>query len=105
MLDIALNAHVPLKLICGHFGRNQVSFRVIKYDLNTTRNEMPTYVHQNIGLFLNVTKMKCHVNRTCFHAGLKFQAGMTSFRHLGECILTKLATVRNLRLNKFIRML
>ena len=24
---------------CGHFDRNEVSFRVIKYHVNTTRNE------------------------------------------------------------------
>ena len=36
-----------------------------------TRNEMPTHVHQNIELFRNAAEMKLHVNRTCFHAGLK----------------------------------
>ena len=64
----------------GHFDRNEISFRVIKYHVNTTRNEMPTYVHQNIGSFWNAAEMKLHVNRTCFHAGLKSQTGMSSFR-------------------------
>ena len=27
----------------GHFDRNEISFRVIKYRVNTTRNEIPTY--------------------------------------------------------------
>ena len=36
-----------------------------------TRNEMPKYAHQNIELFRNAAEMKLHVNRTCFHAGLK----------------------------------
>ena len=35
----------------SHFDRNEISFRVIKYYVNTTRNEMPTHVHQNIGSF------------------------------------------------------
>ena len=64
----------------GHFDRNEISFRVIKYHVNTTRNEMPTHVHQNIGSFWNAAEMKLHVNRTCFHAGLKSQTGMSSFR-------------------------
>ena len=54
----------------GHFDRNEISFRVIKYHVNTTRNEMPTHVHQNIRSFWNSVKTKFHVNRTCFHAGL-----------------------------------
>ena len=33
----------------GHFERNEISFRMIKYHVDTTRNEMPTHVHQNIG--------------------------------------------------------
>ena len=34
-----------------HFDRNEISFRVTKYDVNTTRNEMSTHVHQNIWSF------------------------------------------------------
>ena len=64
----------------GHFDRNKISFRVIEYHVNATRNEMPTHVHQIIGSFWNVAEMKLHVNRTCFHPGLKPQLGMTSFR-------------------------
>ena len=61
----------------GHFDRNEISFLVIKYHVNTTRNKM----HQNIRSFWNAAKMKLeHVNRTCFHAGLKSQTGMSSFR-------------------------
>ena len=40
---------------------------MIKY-VNTTRNEMPTHVHQNNGSLWIATEMKLHVNRTCFHA-------------------------------------
>ena len=29
----------------------ETKFQVIKYHVNTTRNEMPTHVHQNIGSF------------------------------------------------------
>ena len=57
-LDVTFNAHVRLKqaqcrygFYIGHFERNEISFRVIKYHVNTTRNEMPTHVHQNIGSF------------------------------------------------------
>ena len=64
----------------GHFDRNEISFRVIEYHVNTTWNEMPTHVHQTIGSFWNAAEMKLHVNRTCFHAGLKSQTGMSSFR-------------------------
>ena len=35
-------------------------------------------------------KMKLHVNRTCFHAGLKSQTGMSSFHPLCERILSLL---------------
>ena len=41
---------------------------------------MPTYVHQNIGLFSNAAEMKRHVNRTCLLTGFKSQTGMSSFR-------------------------
>ena len=33
----------------GHFDRNEISFRVIEYHVNTTQNVLPTHVHQNIG--------------------------------------------------------
>ena len=78
-----------LKLNAGHFDRNEISFWVIKYHVNTTRNEMPTRVHQNIGLFWNAAEMKLHVNRTCFHAGLKSQTGTSSFRFSCERTLTR----------------
>ena len=65
---------------CGHFDRNEISFWMIKYNVSTTRNEMPTHVHQNIGPFRNVADMKRHVNRICFYAALKSQSGLTSFR-------------------------
>ena len=41
---------------------------------------MPTYVHQNVGLFSNAAEMKRHVNRTCLLTGFKSQTGMSSFR-------------------------
>ena len=55
-MDVAFNAHVRLKLMrvgISYFERNEISIRVIKYHVNTTRNEIPLYVHQYIGLFWN----------------------------------------------------
>ena len=63
----------------SHFDRNDIPFWLIKYHVNTTQNEMPTHVHQTIGSFWNAGKMKLHVNRTCFYAGLKSQTGMSLF--------------------------
>ena len=63
----------------GHFDRNEISFRVIEYHVNTTRNEM-LIVHQIIGSFWNAAEMKLHVNKICFHADLKSQTCMSSFR-------------------------
>ena len=40
---------------------------------------MPVHVHQNIVPFLNAAEIKLHLNRTCFHTGLKCQTGMSSF--------------------------
>ena len=53
---------------------------MIEYHVNTTRNGMPTHVYQTIGSFWNAAEMKLHVNSTCFHASLKSQTGMSSFR-------------------------
>ena len=95
-LDVAFDVHVNLKLSgfhIGNFGKNEISFRVIKYHVNTTRNEMLTHVHQNIGTFWNAAEIILHVNGTCFHAGLKSQTGMSLFR---------LSCERNLYLNNFI---
>ena len=47
--------------------------------METTRSEMPTHVHQNVRSFWNAAKMKRHVNKNCFHSGLKSQTGMSSF--------------------------
>ena len=94
-LNVAFNAFNAFKTQCGHgfhitnFDRNEVSFRVIKYHVITNRNKMPTHVHRNIGLFWNAAGMKLHVNRTCFHTGLKSQTGMSSFRL--SCISTLIA--------------
>ena len=68
----------------------ETKFQVIKYHVNTTRNEMPTHVHQNIGSFQNAAEMKLHVNRSCLHAGLRSQTGMNSFRLSCERILTQI---------------
>ena len=70
LLDVAFNAHVRLKLNRGmdfiwaishfisYFDRNEISFRVIKYCVNTTRNEMPTHAHQDIDRFETQPKRK-----------------------------------------------
>ena len=46
----------------GHFGRNEISFRVIEYHVNTFRNEMPTHVHQSTGSFWNANETACEQN-------------------------------------------
>ena len=63
-----------------HFDRNEISFRLIKYHVNTNQDEMPAHVHQSFGSFWNAAEMKRHVNRASFHIGLKSQTGMRSFR-------------------------
>ena len=35
-------------------------------------------------LYIHMFEMKLHVNRICFHTGLKSQTGMTSFRFSSE---------------------
>ena len=56
-LDVVFNAHVHLKLNAGIdfisviLTEMKFSFRGIKYHVNTTQNEMPTHVHQNIRSF------------------------------------------------------
>ena len=52
----------------------------MKYHVNTSRNEMPRDVHQNIAPFWNAAEMTLQVKRTCFRAGLKCQTGKSSFR-------------------------
>ena len=68
-LDIALNVHVHLKITAGmdfisvNFREMEFHFGwLIKYHVNTTRNEIPTHVHQNIELFWNVAELKPNVN-------------------------------------------
>ena len=83
LLDVALNAHVHITQCrygfhIGHF-ETQSSYCVIKYHVNTNGNGMPAHVHQNIRSFWNAAEMKFHVNRTCFHACLKFQTGISWF--------------------------
>ena len=100
-LDVAFNAHVRLLTQCGygfhigHFDRNKISFRVIKYYVNTTQNEMPTHVHQDIGSFWNTAEMKLDVNRTWFDAGLKSQTCMSSFHLSCKRTLTQTCHVLN----------
>ena len=84
-LDIAFNTHVRLKNFAGVISLRSFSQRWNfisgdKYHVNTTRHEMPTHVHQNIGSFWNAVGMKRHINRVCFHAGLKSSTGRSSFR-------------------------
>ena len=76
-LNVAFETQCGYGFYIGHFDRNEISFLAIKYHVNTTRNK----IHQNIRSFWNAAKMKLeYVNRTCFHAGLKSQTGMSSFR-------------------------
>ena len=84
-LDVAFKCACAFVSHCGYgfhigqFERNEISFRVIKYHVNSTRNEMHTHVYQVIGLFWNSAETKLHVNITFFHTGLKSQTGMSSF--------------------------
>ena len=55
------------------FDRNEISFLGMKYHVNTTRNEMPTRVHQNIGSFWNAAEIKLHLNRTCFKISNRYE--------------------------------
>ena len=72
-LDGAFNAHVRLKLIAG------MNFiLVILTEMNFIE----------FRLYLNTAEMKLHVNRTYFHASLKFQTGMSSFHLSCERTLT-----------------
>ena len=81
LLDVALNAHITQCRYGFHIGHfeTQISYCVIKYHVKTNGNGMPAHVHQNIRSFWNAAEMKFHVNRTCFHAGLKFQTGISWF--------------------------
>ena len=63
---------------------------MINYHVNTTWNEMTTHAHQNIGSFWNAAEIKLHVNRICFHARLKSQTGMSSFRLLCKHTLKRM---------------
>ena len=77
-LDVAFNAHVRLKLKAGmDFISTTLTEIKFHYYANPTWNGMPTHVQRNIGSLWNATEMKLHVNRTCFHAGLKSQTSMS----------------------------
>ena len=92
-LDIGFNAHVRLKLIAGADFISVIM--MTRYYVNTTQNEMPTRAHQNIGLFWNAAEMKRHVNRTCFHTGLKSHTDSSAFRLSREHALCFNRTFRN----------
>ena len=89
-LNVAFETQCGYGFYIGHFDRNEISFREIKYHVNNTQNEMPIHVHQNIGSFWNAAEMKLHVNWTCFYVGLKCQTGMSSFCFSCERTLTQL---------------
>ena len=50
LMRMCLETKCGYGLNVGHFDRNEISFRVIEYHVNTTRNEM-SIVHQIIGSF------------------------------------------------------
>ena len=74
-LDIAFNVHVRLKLIAGMDFISVISTEMnfISGDKISCKHYPKWNVHQNIGSFSNAAEMKLHVNRTCFHAGVKSQ--------------------------------
>ena len=51
----------------SHFDRNEISVRLIKYQVNTTQSEMPIHAHQNIGSFWSAVEMKLHMNNLFSH--------------------------------------
>ena len=74
-----------LKLIAGmdfHIGHfdNEISFQVIKYHVNTTRNEMPTLVYQNIGSFWSAAEIKRSFEQNLFSR--RFEISNRSSFHL-----------------------
>ena len=90
LLDISFDSCVHLKLSVG-----MDFILVILTEMNYISGDKisckyyPKWnVHQNIVPFWNTVQIKLHVNRTCFHAGLKSQTGMSSFHLSYECTLT-----------------
>ena len=63
---------------------------------------MLTHVHQNNGSFWNAAEMKPHVNRTCFHTGLKSQTDINSFRFSCERILYLLTSEYSVRFSAYV---
>ena len=61
---------------CSHFARNEISFRVIKYQVKTTWDKMHTDIILLDGFEI---QPKWKVSRTCFPAGWKSEIGMSSF--------------------------
>ena len=90
-LDITFNAHMCLNAIAGMDFISVIltEMNFISGDKISCKHYREWNVYQNIGSFWNAAEMKLHVNRTCFHTGLKFQAGLISFRFSCEPTLTQ----------------
>ena len=81
LLDIGFNVQVCLELNAGMDFISVIftEMNFIPDDKISCKPYLKWNVHQNIGALCNAAKMKLHVNRTCFHAGLKCQTGTSSF--------------------------
>ena len=87
----AFEIHCGYGFHIGHFDRKKICIYHKKISYKRYPNETPKHVHQNIGSFWNGAEIKRHMNRTCFHAGLKSNTSLSSFRlfcnhtQAGEC--------------------
>ena len=98
-LDIAINAHVRLKLIASVISlrsfwqkkkfilADKISY---KHYPKWNAYACPSKYWKKYWVKWNSAKMKFRVNRACFHSSLKSQAGMSSFHLLCECTLNEL---------------
>ena len=101
----------------GHFDRNEISNWheiFIEYNLPHTKwisaDSLDVAFNAHVRLKLNagmdfisvvLTEMKFHVNRTCFHNGLKSQTGMSSFRLSCERTLNYIEPTSQLSRSKY----
>ena len=101
-LDVAFYAHVRLKLNAGIW----ISYRSLRQKwnfissdtiscINTTWNEMPTHVHQNIGPFWNAVKMKLMWTELVFTAAWNLKPVWVHFASHVNVLVFKLYYWRN----------
>ena len=74
-----------------HFDRNEISFRLIKYHVNTNQDEMPAHVHQSFGSFWNAAGMR----------SFRLSCERTQFLRMHTSSLTKTEKILNRPNTKF----